>query len=143
MAKTNLRRHLSTTREATARPRRERANRGHQQGALPEGEASALGELSLGALGAVEGELWGFVVGEVRVPAILVSRQPNRATLRALRDQSDGFGAHVGECNACMSQAYDGSSFLSSFSARSRSSALASAAARASSARVPRSAACF
>jgi hypothetical protein len=52
-------------------------------------------ELPLGAIRAVERELRGLIVGEVRLPAVLVRRQPDRATLGALRDCRDAFGTHT------------------------------------------------
>jgi hypothetical protein len=51
-------------------------------------------ELALPPLRAVEGELRRLVVGEPRLPALLISRQPAGLALGAVRE-SDAFGAHA------------------------------------------------
>jgi hypothetical protein len=57
--------------------------------------ASGVAELSLRALRAVERELRRLVVGQPRLPAILVGWQPESAALRAGGDQRDALGVHA------------------------------------------------
>jgi hypothetical protein len=55
---------------------------------------SVAAELALAAPGAVERELRRLVVGEPRLPALLVGRQPASVALSAGRDQRDALRTH-------------------------------------------------
>src|SRR5215211_5188586 len=53
-----------------------------------------LSEFARGTVRPKECELRRLVVREVRLPALLVGRQPNRSAFAALRHESDGLSAH-------------------------------------------------
>src|SRR5690348_12364787 len=56
--------------------------------------SSGAAELPFSALRAVENDLGRLVAAEVRLPALLLSREPDGLALNALAEQSDALGAH-------------------------------------------------
>jgi hypothetical protein len=65
------------------------------------GRGSVAAELPLRAARAVEDDLRRLVVGEVRLPALLVGRQPRGLALGAVRDRGDALGLHPLESRTC------------------------------------------
>jgi hypothetical protein len=56
---------------------------------------ASLNQTPIGAVRTEEGELGRLVVGEISLPTFLISWQPDRPALDALRNEGDLFGAHA------------------------------------------------